>query len=538
MSARWFFISLFAVLAVAAALGGLAGQRSARAPNVLLLTVEGMRVDALSAETMPRLWQRLPRAYHFTAHRTASAWTASNIVSLLTGAPPFEHGVHTRGNSAPPDLHTPLNGLADAGWHVGGLQPFMQVNLYQGFGLAVDPGRDFRRWMAAHAAAREPFVLWHHYVDTHLPYAPPDSLLPDPTLRPTGAEAEARLKAVMTQGAILAGSMAFTPEEGLYVRRLFEAGFREFDGWFEELWQFLERGGLDDNTVVILTADHGEEVLERGNVGHASTTGDGHLHEEIVRVPLIIWLPEHLEPPGYPRTIDQMTTHIDLMPTVAALVGVEPVQGFKGRNVLEPLPDRIWMGATSKAGFTEVDPGNIEAFRFAAARGRWKLHLDMQAGQPTRWRLFDLDADPGERTDLAEAHPEIVEELGVPLLATAQSMRPPYTPQASALAALAAAPDWVFPERNGVYHYDDLDRFRLTWTGPDSIDYVIQYEAGEGERMLAGELHAAGPEKDFGVISRRYWNTWIVPLRAFRLRVGPAGGRGPWSEWRTLEAEE
>ena len=119
-------------------------------------------------------------------------------------------------------------------------------------------------------------------------------------------------------------------------------------------------------------------------------------------------------------------------------------------------------------------------------------------------------------------------------------MRPPHTPVVSpeALAA-AVAPAWVFPERNGAYRYDDVEeRFRLEWTGPADGTYIIQYEAGEGERMLAGELHATGTVKDFGVISRRYWNTWIVPLRTFRLRVGPAGGRGPWSEWRTLEAEE
>ena len=103
---------------------------------------------------------------------------------------------------------------------------------------------------------------------------------------------------------------------------------------------------------------------------------------------------------------------------------------------------------------------------------------------------------------------------------------------------MAAAPEWVFPERNGVYRYDDVaGRFLLEWTGPTDANYVIQYEAGEGDAMLAGELHATGTTKDFGVISRRYWNTWLVPLRTFRLRVSPAGSP-MWSPWRTLEARE
>ena len=538
MSVRWFFISVFAALAVVAAVGGLARQERAHAPNVLLVTVEGMRADAISAETTPALWQRLPRAYYFTGHRAVSAWTASNIVSILTGVPPFEHGVHTRGNSVPPDVQTPLDDMADAGWRVGGLQPFMQVNLYQGLGLTVDPGRNLQRWMATHAAARDPFFLWHHYLDTHLPYAPSGPFMPDSSLRPAGEEAARRIKAVMRQGGIPAGSIQFQPADSAYVRSLYEGGFREFDAWFAELWEFLERGGLDENTIVILTADHGEEVLERGNVGHASTTGDGHLHEEIVRAPLIIWLPEHLQPPELPRTIDQMTSHIDIMPTVASLLGVEPARGFRGRNVLEPLPDRTWMGATSKAGFVEEDPGNVEEFRFAAVRGRWKLHLDLLSGEPTRWRLFDLEADPGERVDLALAHPEVVEELGVPLLARAQSMRPPHTPEVSSMTS-AAAPEWVIPERDGVVRYDDLaGHFRLEWTGPEDGSYVIQYEIGEGDDMLAGELHAEGTVKDFGVISRRYWNTWLVPLGTYRIRVGMAGTRPAWSPWRKLDVGE
>ena len=249
-------------------------------------------------------------------------------------------------------------------------------------------------------------------------------------------------------------------------------------------------------------------------------------------------LPKHLEPPGQPRTISRMTTHIDVMPTIAALLGIESAQGFQGRNVLAPLPDRVWMGLTSKAGFAEEDPRNVEVFLFAAAKGRWKLHLDMLSGQPTRRRLFDLEADPGERTDLAAAHPDVAEDLGVPLLAAAQSMRPPHTPQASSASAIAVAPEWVFPRRNGVYRYEDVaGRFLLEWTGPADGHYVIEYEAGEGDAMLAGELHATTNTKDFGVISRRYWNTWIVPLRTFRLRVSPAGTNA-WSAWRVLETGE
>ena len=78
-------------------------------------------------------------------------------------------------------------------------------------------------------------------------------------------------------------------------------------------------------------------------------------------------------------------------------------------------PARPWIGLTSKAGFQEADPDAMREFRTAILDGRWKLHIDRLDGQATNVRLYDLQNDPGEMSDVAKGHPDIVAKLSAPL---------------------------------------------------------------------------------------------------------------------------
>ena len=91
---------------------------------------------------------------------------------------------------------------------------------------------------------------------------------------------------------------------------------------------------------MVLTADHGEELLERGQVGHASTTRAGHLHEEIIRVPLIVWLPpgDRRLPPG--RTVEDATDHLDILPTLLALLERNSPVALHGADLTMGAPER------------------------------------------------------------------------------------------------------------------------------------------------------------------------------------------------------
>ena len=347
--------------------------------------------------------------------------------------------------------------------------------------------------------------------------------------------ARQRVGAVIREPVVLAESVPFESGDRPAVRALYRAGFREFDAWFAEFWGFLADSGLTEDTVVIVTADHGEELLERGNVGHASTTRAGHLHEEIVRIPLLIWLPPRLRD-RLPQVVDAPSSHLDIMPTIMALTDVTPTRKMAGMPLWSLPKARAWSAVTSRAGYAEPDPQNLRHFLFAYLDHPWKLHLERVDGRVGAARLYDLAHDPGETDDIADRRPDVVGRLKNRLLPAIISMRPPSRPGAAA-SDDANSPRWTFPAAGGAYGYDDLaGGFRLEWTGRDNLDYVVEYVAGTGAGALRGELQVRGTRKDFGIIDRSYWNTWIVRYRMFRVRVRAAGPGTEWSPWLDLEA--
>ncbi len=538
MARRWFFTSLFAALTLATAVVALVRLAEPAGPNLIVLTVEGARREAFSAETTPNLWRAARSGTRFGRHRAVSAWTGPNVIAVLTGISPFDQGVHTRGNSVPRSWRLPLEDLADWGWRVAGLQSFMQMDLFRDLGLTVEPGADPFQWMARRAAERRPFVLWYHYVGTHLPYAPAPPFRPAlETILPRGdAAARRRIDAVMTMPAIPAGTVSFQPQDRPAVEALYRGGFKEFDAWFAGLWDFLALSGLRDHTIVVLTADHGEELLERGNVGHASTTRSAHLYEEIVRTPLVLWVPRRIRS-DLPAQVDAVSDHLDIMPTVFALFGRKPSRRLPGTDLFALPPAKPWSAVTSRAGFAEPDPKNLRHFVYARLEYPWKLHLETVDGKAGPMRLFNLAADAGETRDLSAVRRDVANRLGDRLLPAILAMRPPAVRTPAAPLA-ADRPRWVFPAASGDYGYGDLSgRFRLQWTGKPDARYIVQYVAGEGVLRLEGEIEVRGTTKDFGVIDRRYWDTWIVPYRRFRIRVGVAGARDLWSEWLDLRAK-
>lgn len=537
MSRRWFFTSLFAALAATTAVLSLVRALVPAPLNIVLLTVEGARAGIFSAETTPNLWSAARSATRFTNHRSVSAWTGPNVIAQLTGLSPFQQGVHTRGNSVSEAWRLPLEDLRGAGWRTGGLQAFMEVDIFRHLGLDFRPGPSPLAWMAERTAENGPFFLWYHYLGTHLPYAPSPAFMPNwHDLLPAGdTRARQRVGAVIREPVVLAGSVPFEPGDRPAVRALYRAGFREFDAWFAEFWGFLADSGLTEDTVVIVTADHGEELLERGNVGHASTTRAGHLHEEIVRIPLLIWLPPRLRD-RLPGVVDAPSSHLDIMPTVMALAGVTPTRKMAGMPLWSLPATRAWSTVTSRAGYAEPDPENLRHFLFAYLDHPWKLHLERVDGREGPARLYDLAHDPGETDDIADRRPDLVARLKSRLLPAIISMRPPSRPGAAANND-PNSPRWTFPAVGGAYGYDDLaGGFRLEWTGRDDLDYVVEYVAGTGAGALRGELQVRGTGKDFGTIDRSYWNTWIVRYRMFRVRVRAAGPGTKWSPWLDLEA--
>jgi arylsulfatase A-like enzyme len=163
----------------------------------------------------------------------------------------------------------------------------------------------------------------------------------------------------------------------------------------------LDRLKLAESTVVVLVADHGEEFYERGWLGHTRT-----LHEELVRVPLIVSAPEMA-----PAVVDDPVSLTGLMPTLLDLLGIRPRErdGAAQAGSFAPLVrgephsnrEPIYLSTEffrHAGGDTHAEAGELER-RHALIVGDVKLIEDRASG---RQQLYDLRDDPLERRDLIE----------------------------------------------------------------------------------------------------------------------------------------
>ncbi|BHH85874.1 sulfatase family protein [Desulforhopalus sp. 52FAK] len=543
MVRRIFFISAALVLFSLLVQEGMEQYRKVNQISVILLTVESLRQDMVGSDTTPNLLQALEDGYRSLNHRAVSGWTGTNMISLLSGLSPFETGVHTRGQSVDENLELPLKILNQRGYRVAGLQGFMTMDLYGNLGLDTsDVGSDPIFWLTERGLDGEPFFLWEHYIHTHLPYRPGREYHVDMSSIMDNNEALERVNTAIHRTNIPVGSVTFQPEDLEAIHALHEANVREFDDWFADFWEFFRKSGLSTRTVLIVTADHGDEHGERGNVGHASTNGGGHLHEEIVRVPLFFWLPEKLRKQRYTATFQQ-SNHMDVMVTLFSLLDISLPEMLQGRDFFNSSVKPSWYGMTSGGGFREKDPDNIQYYEYGMLDDGWKLLWRIESNGKEERRLYNLKDDPREQYNLALQHPETMSRLQNALkqkIATAHQRRvdPRIVPRNDGLGAtVRGGPQWVFPEKSGQYVYEDFEGgIYLQWQGDDDADYILQYKVGKGESTLDGQLEIRGIKKDFGRLSKRYWNTWIVPASPLQVRVR-RDGQGGWSDWLILEPQ-
>ena len=547
MSRRWFFASIASALLIAAMLAAMRDAFKAPHRNVMFLTVDSLRADAVTSTLTPCLWKAVQEGRRYEQHRAVSAWTAPNVISVVTGLSPFDQGVYSRANAIQArwaeGWTVPLQQLANEGWAVAGTQAFMRADQYGNLGVAIEDDRDHIGWLTDHILNRKPYVFWYHDVEVHLPYHPEAQFLPEwERLLPAGdAAARTRLAAVMRLSALPSNTYRFPASDRPALRALYEGDVRQFDAWFCGFWSFVERSQMLRDTLLVFTADHGDELAERGKVGHASTTRDATLFEEVLRIPLVIW------GPGVSAgRVELPTDHLDIVPTVLAYLGKTPLTSpsgvaTKGRNLLAAeLPSRSWQALTSKAGFGEQNSLDANEFLAAVMQGPWKAVIRVRDEKLIETRLYNLDADPGERKDLSDSQAAVILELVPPLLAATLGRRSPATGAAAATtAAVAVTPQWLFPDRSGVLKFADVsDGLRLRWSGDPNLSYVLEYEAGAGASALSGEMQVTGTEKDFGKIDRKFWDTYIVSYGQFRMRVGIKGSNELKSAWIDVRTEK
>jgi arylsulfatase A-like enzyme len=407
--------------------------------NILLILEDALRPDHLGCygyplPTSPTV-DRLARegvVFH-NAFATASH-TLPPIVSLIMGQWAATHGVVSPKRFeqwiASPrwrDRETPLKVLAARGWRIDG----EMVSRWKPLGFSRDTaGEEIGEYFARNSADQW-FFMAEPY-PTHLPYNPPEEyyrLFLDKSCRPTSSSEE-RLRVVRScliahpSGVIskleagerealpddkasashrrTAGTVDLLPEDRPAIHALYDGEVRVFDDMVAGWVRTLEQLGILDETLIIITADHGEELMERGYVGHCSCNLKGTLFDESIRVPMILRYPRGL-PAG--TVVRQQVSQVDLMPTIFDLLGLPVPGAMEGSSTLSVI--RGASTAFRREAYAETTPAGWQALQnddreiYCVRTEDWKLILSTDARRSaSRWELYDLRADPGERRDV------------------------------------------------------------------------------------------------------------------------------------------
>jgi len=431
-------IAAIAVAVLAIACAGCEREPAWRPPDVVVISLDTLRADHLptygyAKPTAPRLDALARESLVFDRAYTEAPHTLPSHTSLFTGLHPGRHGVRDRGDTLAPDVPTLAELFAAHGWQTGGftncyfLTPEFRIE--RGF-AHYDAAHDIESPRAADAtneavfawldtlAPDRPIFLFAHYFDVHsdwdvLAYDAPDEYRkrfagdPPPGFR-TGDGKVSATRWIAQQNR---KGPDLTPEELEHLRGLYDAGVAWTDAQLGALLDGLDARGRLRDAIVIVTADHGEEFLEHGKLLHTQ------VFEESMRIPLVVSLPEMrgakgpscrplagLATPAPGRT-GALVQHVDLLPTLAECLGFPLPAGVQGRSFRAVLAG----GASARDAVYFDTPRGTQ---IGMLRDGWKL---VEAPPSGRRRLYRLDRDPGERTDLAQQEPERVAAMAAEL---------------------------------------------------------------------------------------------------------------------------
>lgn len=372
-------------------------------PDIVLVVIDTLRADHVgiyghSRPTTPHI-DALARSGGWYARAYAqSGWTLASFASLLTGRMPHEHRVvrdgrdPTRYGHLSPEVQTLAESLEAVGYATGAVlnNTFLapEFGLNQGFSSWDWKGADngshrsadesvsaALRWMEAQKAPR--FLLLH-LMEPHMGYAPPEDV------RGTFASKEnppipLPFLSAEQIGAGWAGQRRPPPSAEVqdYVSRLYDEEIFTADRAVGRLVEGLRAGGRLEETVLVITADHGEEHWEHGGFEH------GHaLTGELVRVPLVV--------SGGPARgeIKAVVEHVDLYQGLLGLAGAARPEGTRGDDLFAPG----FQGSPALSENCLYGPD-----RAAIVDGTHRLSVDLLQGSGEVWAVA---ADGSERTRL------------------------------------------------------------------------------------------------------------------------------------------
>jgi arylsulfatase A-like enzyme len=415
---RWATLVLPAALFLHCTTNEAPPQAPSTPPNIILVSIDSLRPANLGCygyerNTSPFIDSLASAGTRFQNAISTTSWTLPSHAAMFTGLYDSAHGLVDNGQRLAESHVTLAELLRERGYHTAGFfgGPYLHpaFGISQGFDVyrscmtALEDDADeehvrkdagsqesvshrdvtgprTREEVARWARQRPdgPFFLFLHLWDVHYDYIPPQEYVEmfDPGYRgPITGELYPGERVV---------NRGMDERDLRHLVARYDGEIRYTDDILEDMFQDLDELAMLENTLVIVTADHGEEFFEHGGKGHQRT-----LFDEVVRVPLIFHWPGKV---ADGVVVDQQVRLVDLLPTLASYVGFEIDRPVHGQSLVPLLSGG---SLTEEPALSEllVNRRTTRALR----TDRTKL-LRRFEGSPGI--LFDLESDPGEHSPI------------------------------------------------------------------------------------------------------------------------------------------
>ena len=418
-----------------AALATSCDTTSSRQPDIILVVIDTARADRFTpnASTQPATpsFRKLASEGLLFEHAySTSSWTVPSHASLFTGLFPITHQATQETQHLSGKFETLAEILSEAGYETAAFSnnPWVsdQSNLMQGFaeshemwskpkqlsasGLPHPTNERVFRWMSSRTGGR-PFFLFVNYMEPHWPYtAPPDYSTASISVKTRG---EARGHPGNFPVADWYMNRRSMPEEAASARReLYTAEIAYSDAILGELRAGLERLAVWEESLVVVTADHGENLGENGHQGHIFA-----LYGSTVRVPLVIRSPGTAPAAGVRRDPVQVT---DLFTTILAAAGSKADDPrIDGIDLLSrrapddrPVLAEYYYPLQAMAAFPKTAEAEKDLAPFRRRVRSLQIGKDKLIwGSDGRHELYDVKLDPAESMNLIAANPRSSQAL-------------------------------------------------------------------------------------------------------------------------------
>jgi arylsulfatase A-like enzyme len=380
--------------------------------NVILLTIDACRRDVFgsygsTSGLTPFLDSIQDRCIRFTRAQSTGPYTQAAFPGILTSGYYLDYGqpkglapertlisepLTKRGVTAAAFHSNPYcSGYFgwDRGWSV--FYDSMEEELEEGIPYVRGPVLNERvtAWLRSHVAKDDynPFFLWLHYMDIHEPYVPERQFIDivNPSLTTTRQEMED-----LFENVLLKRDTSDAQAIAL-MKQLYDVHVREEDGYVEVFFDTLESLNVLQDSVVIITVDHGDEFDDHGGLSH-----DDKMYRELIDIPLFIYDPQLQAG----QICDTLVSTIDIPPTVLHLLGLDPVPSFQGRSLL-PLDEYPVKGCFGEAIDQRAKKGgDIEKDVYFYREDDLKI---IHRADKDTWELYDLAQDPQEMNNIVDS---------------------------------------------------------------------------------------------------------------------------------------